>query len=489
MRRVRKRYVALLVILLLVGWVGWKVYAIMSARPGPLIDYTPQLIALSEKYQPEGENGWPALMKALEHFDNIGEPDVEGWPTDDNGRKLATDVMRICQGPFDAKRIAHEIAYLEHVGRSGVLRELQEALSAPRFVRTEPVSPDTGVYFLILPELGPCVQMGKTRCAAMRVAAATGDWQGVIDAGRDQLRLAAAISYAPVDASHLAALAIQSNLFIELNQELVEYDLGESACEQMLQLLELGPKPAPMGFSLELQRLGFKNLVNLTYSDDGHGDGILLVREVETYLMTDTWSSKYGSIDHSPSNVLGLGYATRSETLDAVDLVFDAAVRQSRMTRTEREFDPFDLADIRGALPENQLILRRRTPNLSRLLSVDLATRSGMASMRVLLAIELYEARHGAPPGSLDDLVPECLAKVPTDPVSDSPYGYRRRQPDRDDPREFWLYSLGADRTDNGGQELGGALGTPIESLQSDRFQSGYDYIFNRLREPVEEER
>jgi len=47
--RVRKRYVALLIILMLVGWVGWKVLAIMSARPGPLVDYTRQLIELSER--------------------------------------------------------------------------------------------------------------------------------------------------------------------------------------------------------------------------------------------------------------------------------------------------------------------------------------------------------------------------------------------------------------------------------------------------------
>ena len=486
--RIRKRSVALIIGLLLVAWVGWKVYAIMSAKPGPLVDYTKQLTALSEKYQPEGEDGWPALVAALEHFDKIGVPDVDGWPTDSKGNKLAPDIMGICEGPFDAKRDALEVVYLEYVIRTGVLNEVREALSAPRFVRTDPVSLDVGAYFLTAPELSSGVQFGKTRCAAMRVAAATGDWQGVVDAVRDQLRLAAAVSFGPVGASYSASLAIQSHLFLELNQELVEYDFGQSVCEQILGLLERSPKPAPMELSLEAQRLWFQDLVNRTYSDDGHGDGILLVREAERYLVTDAWSSKYGSVDNPFSKVLGLGSAKRLETLKAIDTIFDAAVRQSHMTRTEREGDPFDLADIRGNLLENQWILRHRTPDLARQFSSHLAVKSGMTAMRLLVAIRLYEVRHGALPKSLEDLVPGCVTDIPIDPISDHAYVYRQRQPDQDDPRAYWLYTVGADRTDDGARELEGSDGTPIQTLQSDRFQSGCDYIFNRLREPVEEE-
>ncbi len=99
--RIRKRYIALLIILPLVGWLVWRALAIVSARPGPLVDYTSRLADLSAAHQPEGENGWPALAAALEHFDAIGVPEGENWPTDPDAAWQARGLEGVWRGTFE----------------------------------------------------------------------------------------------------------------------------------------------------------------------------------------------------------------------------------------------------------------------------------------------------------------------------------------------------------------------------------------------------
>jgi hypothetical protein len=62
------------------------------------------------------------------------------------------------------------------------------------------------------------------------------------------------------------------------------------------------------------------------------------------------------------------------------------------------------------------------------------------------IAIERYRRRHHAWPERLDELVPEFLPQVPTDPFDGRPVRYVV-QPDK-----YLLYSVGRDGVDNGGQ-------------------------------------
>lgn len=63
----------------------------------------------------------------------------------------------------------------------------------------------------------------------------------------------------------------------------------------------------------------------------------------------------------------------------------------------------------------------------------------------VVLALERYRLRHGAWPKSLDDLVPEFLEAVPLDPFDGQPLRYATP------PEGRVVYSVGMDRSDNGG--------------------------------------
>jgi hypothetical protein len=66
---------------------------------------------------------------------------------------------------------------------------------------------------------------------------------------------------------------------------------------------------------------------------------------------------------------------------------------------------------------------------------------------RTLLVVERYRLAHGSLPKTLDQLVPGCLAAVPEDPFDGAPLRYKRLH------RGFLVYSVGEDRTDDGGRE------------------------------------
>lgn len=62
------------------------------------------------------------------------------------------------------------------------------------------------------------------------------------------------------------------------------------------------------------------------------------------------------------------------------------------------------------------------------------------------LAVERFRRSHtGAPPASLPDLVPGYLTSVPNDPFNGRPLSYRR------DGAAYVIYSVGANRRDDGG--------------------------------------
>lgn len=487
--RIRKRYVALLVVLLLVGWLGWSVYRAVTAQPGPLVDYGQRLLDMSAQMQPEGENGWPYMVDALEQLENLGVPDRTDWPSDRQKSEDVRSLYRVLEGPYDTERLKFELAYLDSIRESGVLELLDQFAACPRAVRPDfATDGGNGLLFVILPELSRARQMAKARVAAMRVAAENGDMEELVRAWTHTIRLAHAMSYDPVFISHLVGIAIMNLGCQELERLLVEFDLDEETCRELQAVLSENPVLAPMAAVLERERISQYDIIQHTHSDDGNGDGILLVGRLEEYagLMSTPGLSPGGS--HPIYNVAGLLLPSRAETTRTVDEFFDLCEEQAGMPRVERSNQSANPDAYVEQLPRLQLLLRMTLPALSRaVINHDLGM-SVLEATRVQLAIEAFEVRNGRLPSTLDDLSPDFLDQVPIDAVSCQPFVYVQRQPTADDPRRFWLYSIGVDGVDDGGVEATGTKEGPIRAMRDGPSARGFDYIFNRLRDPATEE-
>lgn len=74
----------------------------------------------------------------------------------------------------------------------------------------------------------------------------------------------------------------------------------------------------------------------------------------------------------------------------------------------------------------------------------------------VELAVRCHTSVHGAPPKQLNDLAPELLTAVPADPFTGRAFAYRPQD------SGWLLYSLGANRTDDGGPSVRQQAGDDI---------------------------
>ncbi len=383
------------------------------------------------------------------------------------------------RGPFDPSRVRREIAYAEFVEQSSALREIQEALNAPRFVRTKFNGAEDGLIGLLLPELSQARALAKVRRGSMRLAAEQNDTKRVVSAWNDLNRLSVAISCDPFVISRLVAGSIMQIADEEMNCLLIEHRLDEATCRELFAVLDGNNGGLSLEIALEGERLVMYDLIQRTHTDDGHGDGLLIPREIERLSGDNRWSARFGSVDHPLANVIGVVYPGRAETQGVIDTFIDAAVRQTRLSRQERRNDAIDLAAFLDELPERQVFARFFVPAISRVVDSSDGWRARVTATRVAIAIELYEAIHDRLPDSLARLVPDCLDALPRDPVSGLQFGYVQRQPTDADPRTYLLYSLGVDREDNGAVE---AEDDATVALVDEIDGAGFDYILNRLR-------
>ncbi|MCC6908451.1 MAG: hypothetical protein IT430_10955 [Phycisphaerales bacterium] len=478
--RVRKRYVILIVALLLCGWVVWIIIGAVTARPGPLVDYPQKLAELSASLQPEGENGWAAFVDATERFRGMGHPDRPDWPTDKNVQYDIEGYTRILQGEFDPHRVRFELALIEHAEQAGVLDALDAAARAPRAVRESFEGTGSGMLFVLLPELGQARGLAKMSTSRMRASLEAGDTEQFLRSTEHSLAIARITSHDPFLISHLVGIAVSSLVNAEIACAVVDKQLDEATCRRLLEMLERH-RVAPQLLALEAERLSQLDTIQRVFSDDGRGDGILLRSELAR--ISDGMSGAPPTLESHPIfNVTGLLEPGRAETTRLVNDYFDAAIAQCTMTAAEQAAAPVDLDVFAEEVADRNELLGLLLPAISRAMHAARGGRALHEATRVLVAIEGFEAKYGRIPDGLDALAPEFLSEVPGDPISGQRFVFTARQPTADDPRSWWLYSVGLDGTDNGGKQVPG--GREWMAMSDATEGHGYDYIFNTFRDP-----
>jgi len=137
---------------------------------------------------------------------------------------------------------------------------------------------------------------------------------------------------------------------------------------------------------------------------------------------------------------------TRTGIADILNYMNDC-IEASERPPTER------LTGFREAAKEVEnlsflhFMVKLLAPAMGRVAELDLRARAGIDLARTALAIERYRLATGKVPERLEELVPQYLEEVPTDPFDGRPIRYRRTDPG------YLLYSILEDGQDNGGKE------------------------------------
>jgi hypothetical protein len=123
------------------------------------------------------------------------------------------------------------------------------------------------------------------------------------------------------------------------------------------------------------------------------------------------------------------------------------AVREKSLQALEPKMNDLTLkSQNRGAYDRLRYHSEVSVDSLSRVLTRALRAQTERSLALAAIGLKRYALRHGGPPASLDNLVPEFLASVPIDYMDGRPLRFRQ-QPDRG----FVLYSVGEDGRDDGG--------------------------------------
>jgi len=201
---------------------------------------------------------------------------------------------------------------------------------------------------------------------------------------------------------------------------------------------------------LDGERAFFEDILQRTYTDDGHGDGHLRPgKEQFLGLSNDpAWESVASLVAVGP--VVSAVVAGREDMQNKYNELAAMVEQEACIPLWQRDVSPADSA-VEGLKSSRvqtakYLFVSLLFPSLSRAnFLFEAATQQRDATL-VAIALELYHRKHGAYPEALDALVPQYLPAVPPDRYDGKPLKYKLV-----DGKPL-LYSVGVNRVDNGGR-------------------------------------
>jgi hypothetical protein len=357
-----------------------------------------------------------------------------------------------------AAEVARQAAEREHIGMTlsdAVSLEMGRAAAArqgrPLPTGFQKPSEHPMILDVLLPQLGAARAMARLLTAEAILAAQRGD-------GELAARNIAAV----------ARLGQHARDYPLMICDRVSFDLLEWAWQTLARLIEQDADlfseqqladlriafasfgaGEPIRVRLEWERNAYLDLVQRTYSDDGRGNGRMTRqgRRLIAQLQGSTRSlTGAGARTSALAEWNVYGYADRNAAVEAYDQLRAAVAAD--FSRPPWDRNPPIYAPMRDELSERagrNLLLRFVTGGVRRIANdADDATLHRDAA-DLLLAMAQYRLEHSAWPPSLDVLVPDDLHALPPDPADGHPLRYTLR-----DGRPL-LYSVGPDRTDDGG--------------------------------------
>lgn len=202
------------------------------------------------------------------------------------------------------------------------------------------------------------------------------------------------------------------------------------------------------GFQLRLrrERLTFDDLVQRLYSDDGHGDGIFLAHRMEKFLLGDSdaeasWKAKFLAPFASGR------CATRRQVVDRYNETFEEAARACALPLWECTRLP---AEDARQMDEDEraryMLIYLFLPSISNIYLASNRAEQECDAAIATIALARFHLADGRWPERLEEMVPAYLRSIPPDCFTGKPLMYRVA-----DGRPL-LYSVGADRDDDGGK-------------------------------------
>ena len=459
--------------------VGREVYIAATAMPGSTVNYRAKATELVDSYQPKGgENGWGALLDAVDVYNAAAAQDSSGIGWSD-AFKLALDPLS-----YDPARTLYPLErYLStaesatsSLKEQGIHDHLDRLADASTYTRQLPLGGRLAT--VLLPELLPAIAIGRSLALELRRASELHDDAATARAVVRSLALGKAISQQHSLMDRLVAIAMFGILSRELRFALTERPPAQQELDRIADALDRYRLPA-LKLAIEGEHINILDTIQWAHTDDGYGNGRLIVSRLNMSELLGGPSTNSG-LSSAIANLSSIRYPRKRQTIRQANTLFESLFEYSELTRQERlsqTSSPYDSID---ALPRRQVVLRMLVPAFGKAIAANDVHNAHYAGTRTMVAIEQFNAHRGHYPSSLDELVPDLLTVLPIDPFApDGRFIYRTFDPATDPfGRSYTLYSVGYDGNDDGGQVIDDDQ--PQNALERDH--PGTDFVFNLPR-------
>ncbi|MCH8823769.1 MAG: hypothetical protein IH984_09710 [Planctomycetes bacterium] len=452
----RLRNIILVIVLAIFSWPTYILIWALNVKPNPSIDYALQMQRLSIDSQPEGDNAWPLLMDAVSILKKIEESLLEEGQTIDYFSQL--DFNIIYETDVDESELTKLNIALKQMKSNGVFNLLAQAATCQNAVRP-PLKSDTGpLIFALLPEIRDLQLLARARIASMHLAIVEGNSHEAIVAFDQVLYIAKALTHQHTIIDQLVGQRIALEACKRLRNAIKDRDIDQLTLSGFLESSRRHLPLGPLSMNFEAERLSLLDTIQYTFSDNGNGNGRLLLSQFDDVGIMNIVSisnpsmQPYGGREAFPAiyNAAGIVYADRKETIAIVDRYYKALINRSKMSRRQRMVIQFDESqfmqlDWRHPIPKFMI------PALASVINKRDVADCQIAGTILMLAIEEYRAANEQYPTTLENLVPEFLQEIPNDPFSEQGFVYRITT-NSQAKQTYLLYSIGIDGKDNNGK-------------------------------------
>lgn len=496
----------LVTLALIVGWVGLELLVAYSLTPTVQHNYGKLLREEAESWQGTGDdNGWQYLVEAARAYEEYGKrfSDEATGTTWSNGswayatitkpeetRVLIHDTIGSELSPENADRLFETlrewaIDSVESFATNGVDENL-EWLLASDYALSEIADSSLESQRVVHIQLTPMRGLVAGMQARLVLSAQRGDWADYCKALEYGLAIGWAVRYQPGGLNRLVGDAAHAELIELLSGHL---DTMKIPLTTMESLRAIVARYADRPTSEQVYRSNELLLLNDMQYYFGQG-GRLIMTECKA-------PGSNGEKSHWFTNVHGL-WKPRWDSFERA--IKEATVEYNQITRMsfrEREDAHrqareksvgvfFDMSqprfdDLRSF--EEKWLDESIAYQLTR---QDLKADVLIDGVRLLLAVKLLFATEGNYPQALGELVPTYIDSIPIDPYDqiNNQWRYQRLEQPDETGRQFVLYCVGFDMTDNGGARPRGYFTQALDS-----YSDGMDFVISHppLSEVVDE--
>jgi len=471
-------FVIFSVLPLVIAWVFFQVLFTYTAKPNPTIDYRAKLRTIAEEQlnvdSRQASDAWSQFITTLDLFQTVNleindELIASEFTSRIDGDDGMIDYFYVRLGASLPKNIERELAGIELVQSRGVMDALDEYIKIAPGVRQ--LYGEGSLFNLPVPDLSQTRQLSSLLATKMRLASVAGKVSQCPAILEKILVIAHTIGHQPSLIDYLVGQAIWDMALGEIRYELSELRIDETTCEKLLELLDKFNLP-PASYAIKGEQLLLEDLIQWSFSDNGY----LLVRGPGGSAVIGENDSILGALQNR------FYCADQNTTEQMLDECMQTMINLSHKLPIDR-FPSVELDRFNELLQLNsqRMVLTSFVPALDSFINRSSIVQLQIQGTRLMLAIELYQARHSELPKTLDDLVPNIIADLPTDPITGGSYLYRLLENDPEN-RKYLLYSTGLDQQDNGGDfNIEGSINAVIHP------PARTDYLINQLRPSIDE--